>query len=142
MNKKVFKWIIENGKKSVIFIVLLTLGSVITSLISLQFSMESKNIIDIATGVKEGSFNTAVIRIAGFLAVLLVLQITINFINVHASSRFEIHLKNSVFKRLLNKDYLSVSKYHSGELLNRINSDVGVIVELPTAPSRDIYVNI
>ena len=128
MNKKVFKWITENGKKSAIFIVLLTLGSVITSLISLQFSMESKNIIDIATGVKEGSFNIAVIRIAGFLAVLLVLQITINFINVHASSRFEIHLKNSIFKRLLNKDYLSVSKYHSGELLNRINSDVGVIV--------------
>lgn len=128
MSKKVFKWIIENGKKSMIFIVLLTLGSVITSLISLQFSMESKNIIDIATGTKEGSFNIAVIRIAGFLAVLLVLQITINFINVHASSRFEIHLKNNIFKRLLNKDYLSVSKYHSGELLNRINSDVGVIV--------------
>ena len=58
----------------------------------------------------------------------LVIQIAINYINVHACSGLEIALKRNVFRVLINKDYLSVAKFHSGELLNRINSDVSVIV--------------
>lgn len=128
MNKKVFKWIIKNGKESFIFIALLTVASVILSLISLQFSMESKNMIDIATGVTDGAFVGCLMRIVALLLFMLIIQISINFVNVHANSRFEISLKNNIFKKLLEKDYLSVSAYHSGELLNRINSDVNIIV--------------
>ncbi|MBP1554132.1 MAG: nicotinate-nucleotide--dimethylbenzimidazole phosphoribosyltransferase [Oscillospiraceae bacterium] len=51
---------------------------------------------------------------------MLIIQVSINFVNVHANSRFEISLKNRIFKKLLKKDYISVSAYHSGELLNRI----------------------
>ena len=128
MNKKVFKWIVKNGKESFIFIALLTVASVILSLISLQFSMESKKMIDIATGVSDGAFSDCLIRIVCLLLFMLIIQISINFVNVHANSRFEISLKNNIFKKLLGKDYLSVSAYHSGELLNRINSDVNIIV--------------
>ena len=128
MNKKVFKWIIKNGKESFIFITLLTFASVMLSLITLQFSMESKNMIDIATGVTDGAFVDCLMRIVALLLFMLIIQISINFVNVHANSRFEISLKNNIFKKLLEKDYLSVSAYHSGELLNRINSDVNIIV--------------
>ncbi len=128
MNTKVWKWIYKNGKSSMIFIALLTLGSIILSIISLQFSMESKRIIDIATGDMNADFWDACVRIVSLLLLMLIIQVVINFVNVHASSRLEIGLKNHVFKNLLNKDYLSVSKYHSGELLNRINVDVSTIV--------------
>ncbi len=128
MNKKVFNWILKNGKESFIFIAILTVASVILSLISLQFSMESKKMIDIATGVTDGAFVDCLVRIVVLLLFMLVVQISINFVNVHANSRFEISLKNNIFKKLLEKDYLSVSAYHSGELLNRINSDVNIIV--------------
>lgn len=128
MNKKVYKWIIKNGRESFVFMLLLTVASIILSLISLQFSMESKVMVDIATGASEGAFSDSLIRIVVLLLLMLVIQISINFLNVHANSRFEISLKNNIFKKLLDKDYLSVSKYHSGELLNRINSDVNIIV--------------
>lgn len=128
MNKKVFKWILKNGKQSYVFIALLTLGSIILSLISLQFSMESKRIIDIATGTIDADFLTSCFRIVFFLILMLLVQIGINYLNVHANSRFEIDLKNNIFKKLINKDYLSVSVFHSGELLNRINSDANIIV--------------
>ena len=128
MNNNVWKWIYKNGKSSIVFIIMLTLGSVVLSLISLQFSLESKKIIDIATGANDSDFMSACIRIVFFLLLMLCVQIIINFLNVHASSRFEISMKNNIFRTLLKKDYLSVSKYHSGELLNRINSDVAVIV--------------
>lgn len=128
MNIKVWKWIAENGRKSFGFIALLTMGSIVLSIISLQFSMVSKKLIDIATGVSDAGFLDTCIKIVLLLVLMLAVQVAINFINVHVSSRFEIELKNHVFKKLLGKDYLSVTVYHSGELLNRINSDVSVIV--------------
>lgn len=128
MNIKVWKWLIKNGKSSLLFIALLTVGSILLSLISLQFSMQSKTIIDIATGASDKNFVSACVSIVIMLALMLIVQISVSFINVHASSRLEISLKNHIFGILLGKDYLAVSEYHSGELLNRINSDVSVIV--------------
>lgn len=128
MNIKVWKWLVKNGRSSLLFIALLTVGSILLSMISLQFSMQSKTIIDIATGASDKDFISACISIAIMLALMLVVQISVSFINVHASSRLEIALKNHIFGILLRKDYLAVSEYHSGELLNRINSDVSVIV--------------
>ena len=128
MNKKVLKWIVKNGRKSVLFIVLLTVLSIALSLLSLQFVTASRNVINIAVGQMDGVLRSACLYLVGLLLVRLFLQISINYANVHANSRFEIELKRHVFKTLINKDYLAVSQFHSGELLNRINSDVSVIV--------------
>lgn len=110
------------------FITVLTVLSIALSLLSLQFVLASKNVINIAVGQLEGVLLHACLYLAFLLLVRLVLQILVNYANVHAHSRFEIELKRHVFKTLINKDYLAVSQYHSGELLNRINSDVSVIV--------------
>ncbi|HIU48050.1 MAG TPA: ABC transporter ATP-binding protein [Candidatus Avimonoglobus intestinipullorum] len=128
MNRKVLKWIVKNGRKSVLFIVLLTVLSIALSLLSLQFVTASRNVINIAVGQMDGVLRSACLYLVVLLLVRLFLQISINYANVHANSRFEIELKRHVFKTLINKDYLAVSQFHSGELLNRINSDVSVIV--------------
>ena len=73
-------------------------------------------------------FSSAFTILVGLLLVRLALQIVVNYVNVHAMSQFEIALKRRIFKTLIGKEYLSVSSFHSGELLNRINSDVSVIV--------------
>ena len=128
MNTKVLKWILKNSKAVYVFIGLITIASVLLSLISLQFSMESKTIIDIATKASDESFVNSCLYIIVLLVLLLLVQIFINLMNVHASSRYEISMKNSIFKGLLKKEYLEILNYHSGELLNRINSDVSIIV--------------
>ena len=110
------------------FIVLLTVLSIALSLLSLQFVTASRNVINIAVGQMDGVLRSACLYLVVLLLVRLFLQISINYANVHANSRFEIELKRHVFKTLINKDYLAVSQFHSGELLNRINSDVSVIV--------------
>lgn len=128
MNKKVWEWIIKNGKRSFPVIGVLTILSVIMSLIQVRFATASKDVIDVATKSKEGVFSTVFGFLVFLLLIRLVLQIIVNYVNVHASSRFEIALKRHVFNTLIGKEYLSVTKFHSGELLNRINSDVSVIV--------------
>lgn len=128
MKNHVSRWIWKNGKKSVPFIILLTVLSIVLSLITLQFAMVSRSVINIAMQSAEGSLLAECGKLVALLLVMLILQIAINYANVHANSRFEIDLKRSVFRTLMGKDYLSVAKFHSGELLNRINSDVTVIV--------------
>ncbi len=128
MEKKSLKWLYKNGKSSIPAMVLLSVFSASLSLLSLRFVEASRSLINIAIGSAEGSFRNAVLLLLCLLGLQLVLQIGINFLQVHASARLEISLKQKIFRRLIRKEYLAVSKFHSGELLNRLNSDILVIV--------------
>lgn len=142
MNKRALKWIYTYGRGSFWIIALMTaLGSVL-SLVTLSFVGVSKTLINIATGQQTGHMFETAMFLAALLGLRLIIQISVNFLNVHASSRLEISLKRHVFKLLINKDYLSVAKYHSGELLNRLNSDVSVIVNgiITILPSAAIFI--
>lgn len=144
MKKKndVYGWLWRSSRGSKLFIVLLTVLSAVYSLLQLGFVGASKNVIDIATGTVGGSLARACVVLVVLLAVQLLLQIGVNFMNVHASSRLEISLKRRVFSTLMYKEYLSVAKYHSGELLNRISSDVAVIVNgiIGIIPSAALFI--
>lgn len=128
MEKKSLKWLYKNGKSSIPAMALLNVFSASLSLLSLRFVEASRSLINIAIGSAEGSFRNAVLLLLCLLGLQLVLQIGINFLQVHASARLEISLKQKIFRRLIRKEYLAVSKFHSGELLNRLNSDISVIV--------------
>lgn len=138
----IWKWIIKNGKNNFPIILLLTLISVILSLIQVRFATASKNVMDIATGKMQGTLSSAFSVLIGLLLLRLAIQIGVSYLNVHTSSRFAISLRRHLFKTLINKDYLSVAKYHSGELLNRINSDVSVIVNgiIAILPSAALFI--
>ena len=137
-NGKVINWLWQNSKGSKLAILLLMVLCVIYSLIQLEFVTASKNLIDLATGVIEGSFLDGFIVLIVLLLLLLALQIIIDFMNIHALSKFEIALKTRIFKSMIGKDYLAITGYHSGDLINRLSSDVniisyGIVEILPTA---------
>lgn len=121
-------WIVKNGRKSLISVIILTVLATSISLLSLRFTLASKNIIDIATHQADGNLINACVELVTLLLIQLALQISISFVNVQANAKLDIELKKSVFKTLITKDYMSVTKYHSGELLNRLTSDINVII--------------
>lgn len=128
MKKSVFKWIYKNGKRVFPVIFLFVALNIAMSLIQVRFATASKTVMDVATKVVPGSLFDAFVLLLSLILIRLVIQIFVNYLNVHSSSKFEIALKRHLFKTLINKDYLAVTHYHSGELLNRINSDVSVVV--------------
>ena len=127
-SKEVWKWIFKNGKRTLPSIILLAVLSIIYSLLSLSFAVVSKEVFDVATKQVEGNLINSCIWLVVLLLIQLVMHVSISFINVQANAKMEIDMKRSIFKSLISRDYLSVSKYHSGELLNRLTSDVSVIV--------------
>ncbi len=123
-----WKWIVKNGKKSLGSVILLAVLATMLSLLSLRFTIASKSVLDIACKQQEGSLLHACLLLGVLLVIQLALQVAVSFINVHANVSLDIALKRSVFGTLISKDYLSVSKYHSGELLNRLTSDINIII--------------
>lgn len=141
MNKRAINWIYKHGKGRFWIILLMTVTGSILSLISLAFVSVSTSLINIATGQQTGMMLKTAAYLASLLLLRLIIQISVNFMNVHASSRLEIMLKRYIFKLIVNKDYLAISKIHSGELLNRLNSDISVIVNgiITILPSAAIF---
>lgn len=128
INKRALKWIYDNGKRCIPSTLLLTLMSVSTGLVSLKFTDVSKNVLDIATRQRDGSLKNACIWMVILLTVQLIIQISMTFVNVHASAKMDIEMKRNIFKKMINKDYIAVSKYHSGDLLTRLTSDLSIII--------------
>lgn len=87
----------------------------------------SKYIIDAVTGHDSGAMFPAAV---GFAAVSL-FQIGISGWTSRISARLELtvnqQIRREVFGRILQADWEELAKYHSGDLLNRMNGDVNTV---------------
>lgn len=105
----------------------LTLVGTVISLMGVVFAFLSKRVLDVATGQIEGDLLKEGLILFAFLAVQLLLDVVMSVLDVHVSGHFQIREKTHLFNTILKKNYMQISAYHSGELLNRINSDVNII---------------
>ncbi len=121
------KWLFKNTKPIVGSIALLTVLGIVISYISVAFAMAAGNPLDVATGQTDGRFYDCIIR----LAILLVLEVALeSFYNIYAvrvSSKSKNRLQKNLFSSAMKADYASLGEYHSGELINRLTSDINII---------------
>ncbi|MFA7636161.1 MAG: ABC transporter ATP-binding protein [Monoglobales bacterium] len=122
------KWIAENSKIIYFSLFLTILLGVISSLTGVRLALVSRDVIDVAIGERSGSFKLASIGLFSLLFIQLAISALSSVIKVRLVGKLTIKLKQSTFSKLLVKDWQSISAHHSGELLNRINSDVSIIV--------------
>nr|WP_207736010.1 ABC transporter ATP-binding protein [Eubacterium sp. 1001713B170207_170306_E7] len=117
--------------------VLLVLANVGLACMGVAFALASKSVIDGATA--EGS-EVLVWRSTVFFGII-VLQALLQAYCRHAQAaiqgKLEMGFKSRFLSAVLKKDYRAVMAYHSGDLLNRLTSDVqaianGVTSLLPT----------
>ena len=135
--KSSIQWVWRNVKKDFKYIVLL---SVIEGLISggfVIFALLSRTIIN--TAVDKGRIWNYVI----FLAIVLLAQAVLNILDsrmhTFVSGRLTIKIQRVVFSSLYRKRWQSVNTYHSGDVLNRLTSDVtGVVTGVTTLIPRAV----
>ncbi len=135
------KWIIQRSKKQNYKMVLLILSNAIFSVLSVLFAFAIKEIIDSATVHKNID---RLISFAVGICLIVVLQfifrVVINGLTEHIRVKLEMDYKSYLFGEILNKKQEKISVYHSGELMNRLTADVGVVADgasgiLPTVVS-------
>lgn len=94
---------------------------------SLGMTLVTKGLIDAAV-----STQLEVLWKFGIALLLLVLvEIAIGYISslirVHASAKLQRELQGTLIRDILTKEYATLKGYHSGELVNRVFSDAGVV---------------
>ena len=139
-NSRAMKWLLVKSKGQNGKMLALILSNVIFSVLSIVFAYFIKEIIDSAvSGDKERLiFNSVSIIVVVILQFLL--RLITNGLSEHIRAKLEMDYKSQLFREILNKRQEKIKAYHSGELLNRLTSDVsvasdGVASILPTVVS-------
>ncbi len=129
MSRTVFKWLCKRASAIMPALILLIVINSALAAIGVRFTLISKEAVDIAANQADGLLSRTFIK----LGILMVVQICLlsvgSVLDIVVRGRFEIRIKKELFGKLMKKNWLELSGgYHSGELLNRLTSDVGVVI--------------
>ena len=125
---EIWKWMYSICKSERFKVYVIIFANVVSAVLTILFASFSKNIINAAT--KDHSFKR-VVYYAGCYLIILLVQLMLNLISRSTTERckgkLEWHLKQNMLEIIMKKDYMNITKYHSGELQNRMFNDVTVI---------------
>lgn len=122
-----WKWIFSYSaryKGAIAFYVLL--GIISTSL-GLAGSVAGKYLIDIITGYQTDKLATLIIIFVGTSLFSLAFDSLISRISTKLSININNDIQADIFDKIIDADWLSLSKYSNGDILNRFNSDIGTV---------------
>ncbi len=125
-DRETIKWIISVSKKFLPHMIILTIITMVSSCFGAIFALLSKNFINAATARDKDEMIMTFIEIVSLVLILLLIRIVIMYLRDYISSRLNIAYKTYLFDNIIRKKYALISPYHSGDLLNRITSDIGV----------------
>ncbi|MDD4238165.1 MAG: ABC transporter ATP-binding protein [Desulfotomaculaceae bacterium] len=128
-DRKTLAWIYQNSKAQLIPMLSLILGNALFAGCGVLFALASRGVID---GAVAGEKHTLIIQGMGLFAVIVlqfVLRVLCRSLQVRIQGRLEMGYKTKLLGKILHKDYAHTTKYHSGELLNRLTSDITVVSE-------------
>lgn len=124
------KWLTKMAGKEKYKLFFLILANAFFSVLSVAFALAVKVIIDGAT--TENSYNKIISGVV-FIGIIIILQfvfrILIQTLTEKIKGRLEIVYKTRIFKGALNKKYKDVTAFHSGEIMNRLTSDINVVCD-------------
>ena len=126
-NTHPIRWMLRATKPFHGWVVFLSLLSVISAAISLWNAVLLKDLIDTAgTGDKDALIRTAVIL--GLVSLFSVaLSLSSRYFREKISYQIIQRLQSAFFATLLQKDYYSVTRFHSQEWMNRLTADTDII---------------
>jgi ATP-binding cassette subfamily B protein len=127
-DKKTTLWIAKNSRSQLFNIILLAVLYSVMAYSGVLMAQLARGIVDSAAYDK----NWNGVLFYGVMLLMLTLaqvglRILSNVTNFNISAKLEIKLKTHLFDTMLRKDYSKITSYHTGELLNRLTSDISVI---------------
>lgn len=126
-DRKTLLWIYGKTKKRLRYIALLSVFNIVIAALASVFALQCRSVIDSAVA---GNFQGLVYSgiILGVISLVQYsLKILIDSVYEVVSARVSMDMRQDIMGKLMKKDFSRISKYHSGEILNRIFSDVSVV---------------
>ncbi len=128
------RWIIKKSKPQFFSIILLVVLYTALAVLGVYVAVTSKYVVNAATGQDIAYANDrmgGVIHYGLIFTSIIVGQIIISILQrifvFRISAKLEISYKTELFSEIIQKEFADVTKFHSGELLNRLTSDITTI---------------
>jgi len=132
-NKSVLIYLIRKIQKRIPVLCVLTAAGVGQALLGVAFALGTRGVIDSAISGIAADFWRACLTQALIIAGILLCLTLSRHLKEQIAADLDRDWKRDLLHGLLHGDYQSVSAYHSGELVNRLNNDVRVVDDGLTA---------
>ena len=130
-NRSPLRWIAKMFKGQRLNMAILIVANALFSILSILFAFAIKGIIDNAVLSQTTGQSYGIVLFAIILGVIIILQFVfrflINGLTEHIRAKLEMKYKSHIFSQILSKKYDKINGYHSGELMNRLTSDVSIV---------------
>lgn len=144
--KSALSWIVQSSRPQFINIILLAVVYAVNAFIGVYNTEYARDLVDAAVmGVNGGSLDEVIRYAMLYLGITVVQVVTIvlaKHFTFKVNAKLDMSIKSKLFHDMLQKDYSEISGYHSGELMNRLTNDVGVVTTavVSIVPSLVFYI--
>ena len=122
-----WKWIFSYSARYKGAIAFYTVLGVLSTTLGLVSSVASKYLIDIITGYKTSMLVQFILLMVGSTVFSLVFSSIISRISTRLSIDISNDIQADIFDKIVDADWLALSQYSNGDILNRFNSDIGTV---------------
>jgi len=123
------RWLAKRLQRHIPAIAALCLMMAAVAVLSVSMSLFMKRAIDSAVG-RDADINKTFLNLGIMVGVTLaaiLLRFFSKLLQTRVQQQMEITLRSSLLSRALGRDYMLITAYHSGDILNRITNDTGVV---------------
>ena len=136
-----WKWLLKEMRRYRFEIIIYTLMGVVGIAMGLGASIASKHLIDAVVGHNSGTVLPAGALVIGLGVLQIVINMGNSFISSRVGTRVSNEIRYDIYNAMATARWEGINKYHSGELLNRLEGDVNsvsnnVISFLPSLITR------
>ena len=122
-----FRWLVHQSKYSLNILCIIPFVCLVSSLCNIGISMIFKGYIDIATSENSLTFLQMTIFSLTVIVVFALTQIASSVLEGYSYSKTEKGLRVYLIEQIIKKHLLKLNKMHSGEIQNRLTSDVAEV---------------
>lgn len=124
---KTITWILRKVKRRIPALLMMLISYVGSALLGVAFALGSSRVIDAAVSGNKDIFIDSCLLQGGIILGILICLTIFRHLKDRMMAELDRDWKRDILHKLLHGDYASVSAFHSGELINRLNNDVRIV---------------
>ncbi len=124
-----WKWIFSYTKKYKGAVVFYTFLGILSTTLGLVSAVASKYVIDVITGDKIEELPTMILIMVGSALFSLFFNNYISRLSLKISIRINNEIQSDIFDKIMDSEWMSISQYSSGDILNRFSNDVRTVAK-------------
>lgn len=122
-------WLLGRIRRRIPALAAITLLNILQALLGVGFALGTRGVIDAAISGNRDTFLSAGLRQGSIILGLVICGTLLRHMRDRLSAQLDRDWKKDLLHGLFHADYAGIARFHSGELLNRLNNDVRLVDE-------------